>query len=58
MALDPEFAGRIIREYNDFTMKMVQTIMENGYRFDAMWVFSDLSYKNGCCFHPISSDNM
>jgi uroporphyrinogen decarboxylase len=52
MALDPDFAGTVIQEYNEFTLRMVQQILSQGYRFDALWVFSDLCYKNGMLFSP------
>jgi uroporphyrinogen decarboxylase len=42
----------IISDYNDFNIKMVEILYERGYRFDAMWVFSDLAYKNGMLFSP------
>lgn len=52
MAADPDFAEEIISYYNDFNMKMVEEVSNRGYKFDAMWVFSDLSYKNGMLFSP------
>jgi uroporphyrinogen decarboxylase len=52
IALDPEFAARIIADYNAFTLGMVKRILQEGYRFDALWVFSDLCYKNGMLFSP------
>jgi uroporphyrinogen decarboxylase len=52
IALDPDFAGAIIHDYNQFTLSMVEQILRQGYRFDALWVFSDLCYKNGMLFSP------
>ncbi|MBN1836836.1 MAG: hypothetical protein JW820_13355 [Spirochaetales bacterium] len=52
IALDPDFAGTVIAEYNDFTVEMVELILAAGYRFDALWVFSDLCFKNGMLFSP------
>ncbi|MHB8277425.1 MAG: uroporphyrinogen decarboxylase family protein [Candidatus Humimicrobiaceae bacterium] len=52
IALDPKFAGTIIKEYNDFSINMLKTIFAQGYHFDALWVFSDLCYKNGMLFSP------
>jgi uroporphyrinogen decarboxylase len=52
MALDPDFAGTVIEEYNEFTLSMVRQILTQGHRFDALWVFSDLCYKNGMLFSP------
>ena len=52
IALDPAFAGAIMEDYNEFTLRMLKAILSQGYRFDAMWVFSDLCYKNGMLFSP------
>lgn len=52
IALDPEFAGTVIAQYNAFTLGMVKRILSQGYRFDALWVFSDLCYKGGMLFSP------
>jgi uroporphyrinogen decarboxylase len=53
IAADPEFAARIIADYNAFTLGMVKLVLQSGYRFDAIWVFSDLCYKNGMLFSPV-----
>jgi len=52
MALDPDFAEQIMSDYTDFVMKMLKLIYTNGYTFDALWVFSDMCYKNGMLFSP------
>jgi len=52
IALAPEFASRVIADYNAFTLAMLKLIFQQGYRFDALWVFSDLCYKNGMLFSP------
>jgi uroporphyrinogen decarboxylase len=52
IALTPEFAAAVIADYNEFTLKMVKLILQQGYSFDALWVFSDLCYKNGMLFSP------
>jgi uroporphyrinogen decarboxylase len=52
IALAPGFAAAVIADYNAFTLRMVQRILQAGYRFDALWVFSDLCYKNGLLFSP------
>ena len=46
------FAARVIAEYNAFTLRMVKLVLARGYRFDALWVFSDLCYKGGMLFSP------
>jgi len=52
IALAPEFAAAVIADYNAFTLGMVKLVLQQGYRFDALWVFSDLCYKNGMLFSP------
>jgi uroporphyrinogen decarboxylase len=52
MATDPDFAEQIISDYTDFTIDMLKQIFRAGYTFDALWVFSDLAYKNGMLFSP------
>ena len=52
MAADPEFVERIISDYTEFNIAMIEEIYEKGYVFDAIWVFSDLCYKNGMLFSP------
>jgi uroporphyrinogen decarboxylase len=52
IALDPAFAAAVIENYNEFTVRMVKGILSQGYRFDALWVFSDLCYKTGMLFSP------
>ncbi len=49
---DPDFVKQLLSDYNTFTLKMLDIIWEAGYRFDAMWVFSDMCYKNGMLFSP------
>jgi uroporphyrinogen decarboxylase len=52
MAIEPEFVEQVIADYNDFNIKMIDLIYSKGYKFDAVWVFSDLCYKNGMLFSP------
>lgn len=52
MALEPQFAQRIMEDYTEFNIRMLEEITKHGYSFDAMWVFSDLCYKNGMLFSP------
>lgn len=52
IALNPDFVEEIISDYNEFNIAMIESIYQKGYRFDAMWVFSDLCYKNGMLFSP------
>jgi len=52
IALDPDFTEQIISDYTDFTISLIKCIISAGYKFDALWVFSDLCYKNGMLFSP------
>ena len=52
MALNPEFVEQVISDYTQFNLDMMDIIYTAGYRFDALWVFSDLCYKNGMLFSP------
>lgn len=52
MATDPDFVEEIISDYNEFNISMIEMMYQRDYRFDAMWVFSDLCYKNGMLFSP------
>lgn len=52
MALNPDWIEDIIRTYTERQIEMMEIILGQGYEFDAMWVFSDLCYKNGMLFSP------
>jgi uroporphyrinogen decarboxylase len=52
MAESPDFVEQVISDYNNFNIDMIEEITNKGYKFDAMWVFSDLCYKNGMLFSP------
>jgi uroporphyrinogen decarboxylase len=52
IAADPDFAEQIMSDYADFNLAMLELVYNAGYRFDALWVFSDLCYKNGLLFSP------
>lgn len=49
---DPDFIQRIVEDYAAFNERMMYRLLDSGYRFDAVWVFSDLCYKNGMLFSP------
>jgi uroporphyrinogen decarboxylase len=49
---DPDFIQRIVEDYASFNEHMMYRFLDLGYRFDAVWVFSDLCYKNGMLFSP------
>lgn len=52
IAAEPEFIQEIVEDYARFNEGMLRLLLDRGYRFDAVWVFSDLCYKNGMLFSP------
>lgn len=52
IAEDPDFVQEIVEDYARFNEDMLRLLLDKGYRFDAVWVFSDLCYKNGMLFSP------
>jgi uroporphyrinogen decarboxylase len=48
----PDLAWDIMSTYTDFSLGMCQVCVDSGVRFDALWFFSDLCYKNGMLFSP------
>lgn len=52
IAEEPGFIRAVVEDYGRFNEGMLKLLLEHGYRFDAVWVFSDLCYKNGMLFSP------
>jgi uroporphyrinogen decarboxylase len=52
MALEPDFVEEVISDYTEFVLGMLEALVSSGFAFDALWVFSDLAYKNGMLFSP------
>lgn len=52
MVPEPDWIEDIIRTYTERQIEMMEIILGQGYEFDAMWVFSDLCYKNDMLFSP------
>lgn len=52
MVEDQPFIHDVFSAYTQFTLGMCELVMSEGMSFDAMWVFSDLCYKNGMLFSP------
>lgn len=48
----PELASDIMNTYTDFILDMCQLCIDEGIKFDGLWFFSDLCYKNGMLFSP------
>lgn len=52
MASEPELINEIMEDYTNFILKMLDISWERGIRYDALFLFSDLCYKNGMLFSP------
>lgn len=49
---EPELSMDIMSTFTDFTIGMCQLCVDQGAKFDGLWFFSDLCYKNGMLFSP------
>lgn len=52
MVSESELIEEIISDYTSFILKMLNISWERGIRYDALFLFSDLCYKNGMLFSP------
>lgn len=52
MAMEPEFIEDVFATHTDFTIALLEAGISAGLKFDAVWFFSDLCYKNGMLFSP------
>lgn len=52
MASDPDWIEDIVRTFTIRQIEMMEVVLGQGYEFEAMWVFSDLCYRNGMLFSP------
>jgi len=52
MLTEPEFIEDVIATQTDFLLAMLELGLNKGLKFDAVWFFSDLCYKNGMLFSP------
>jgi len=52
MAMEPEFIEELIAYYTEFSINMLEIVLANNIKIDALWYFSDLCYKNGMLFSP------
>ncbi len=52
IAEQPDLVADILNTVTDFVLGMCQMCVEKGIRFDGLWFFSDLCYKNGMLFSP------
>ncbi|HOX37066.1 MAG TPA: uroporphyrinogen decarboxylase family protein [Candidatus Brocadiia bacterium] len=52
MADEPEFIEDIVERITDFGLRRAARLLDAGGRFDALWLWSDLCYKNGMLYSP------
>lgn len=52
MLMEPEFIEDVIATQTDFILAMLELGLNKGLKFDAVWFFADLCYKNGMLFSP------
>jgi uroporphyrinogen decarboxylase len=52
MAREPALVDDMAQTYTDYLLGMLRLTLERGYRFDAVWFWSDLCYRNGLLFSP------
>ena len=52
IAREPDFIDDMMKTYTDFVLDLLREALRRGYRYDAVWFFSDLCYKNGMLFSP------
>lgn len=52
MVEDPKFVEDVLTTCTEFVIEMVKLCMNQGMKFDGLWFFSDLCYKNGMLFSP------
>lgn len=52
MVEEPKFVEEVLRDCTEFSLKMLRICIEKGLKFDGLWFFSDMCYKNGPLFSP------
>ncbi len=52
LARDPALVADMLATYTDYLIAMLERSHARGYRFDALWFWSDLCYHNGLLFSP------
>ena len=52
LAREPDLAADMLATYTDYLIAMLDLTQARGYRFDAVWFWSDLCYRNGLLFSP------
>ncbi len=52
MVKDPDWIKEIIMTLAESTIIMAELMLNNGFRFDAAFMYNDMGYKNGLLFSP------
>jgi len=52
MADDPEWMKEMVMTLAESTIIMAELMLNNGFRFDAAFLYNDMGYKNGLLFSP------
>lgn len=52
LAGEPDSMREMYSDYTDFLIGMLDLCVEKGFKFDALWFFSDMAYANGPMFSP------
>ncbi len=52
MATDPGFVKEMVDVTSDLALASVQMMWKEGFRFDGLWVYDDMGYRNTSLFSP------
>jgi uroporphyrinogen-III decarboxylase len=52
LARAPDLVADMVATYTDYLLAMLDLTHARGYRFDALWFWSDLCYRGGLLFSP------
>jgi len=52
MAEDPDWVKEMIMTLAELTIVMAELMMKNGFKFDGVFLYNDMGYKNGLLFSP------
>jgi len=52
MAEDPEWVKEMVDTFSDLIIAMAKMMIDEGFKFDGIWVFNDMGYRNSSLFSP------
>ncbi len=55
IARDPKLVAEMVATYADYILAMLDQTLARGFRFDVLWFWSDLCYRNGMLFSPAAA---